>query len=208
MDAVRNSGDRRIGRTRQVLKEGFIAVMREKGFASVSVKDIADRANVNRGTFYIHYPDKYILLEEIVRERFLQQLRASLPPNPGWNRDTLSSVIRSVLQCFEKKYRHRPPSSRFPALQVETVIMRELAGFLEQLIPAGPEPDADGENGRRHKIRIISRLICGEAVWWSQTPGAIPPDRETEWILSVIAGEMRFAEGGSHPQDKNGITSG
>jgi len=197
MDALRNGGDRRIGRTRQVLKEGFLAVMREKGFASVSVKDIADRANVNRGTFYIHYPDKYMLLEEIVRERFFQLLRASLPPNPVWDRYTLATIIRTVLLCFEKKYRHRPPSSRFPAQQVETVILRELAGFLERLIPAGSEPD-------RHKIRIISRLICGEAVCWSQTPDAFPPDRETELILSVIADEMRFA----HPEHKNGITSG
>ena len=199
MDAARNGGDRRIGRTRQVLKEGFIAVMREKGFASVSVKDIADRANVNRGTFYIHYPDKYMLLEEIVREWFLQQLRASLPPHPGWNRDTLSSIIRTVLQCFEKKYRHRPPSSRFPAHQVEFVIMRELAGFLEQLIPAAdPESDTDGKDGLKHKSRIISRLICGEAVWWSQTPGAMPPDRETELILSVIADDMPSARDESH----------
>jgi len=205
MNADRKRGDRRIGRTRQVLKEGFIAVMREKGFASVSVKDIADRANVNRGTFYIHYPDKYMLLEEIVRERFLQLLRTSLPPNPRWDRDTLSSIIRTVLHCFEKKYRHRPPSSRFPVHQVETVILRELANFLERLIPAaGPESDTDRENGLKHKIRIISRLICGEAVCWSQTPDALPPDRETELILSVIADEMRFEQGGSHPHRASG----
>lgn len=199
MDALRNGGDRRIGRTRQVLKEGFIAVMREKGFASVSVKDIADRANVNRGTFYIHYPDKYMLLEEIVRERFLQLLGTSLPPNPGWDRDTLSTIIRTVLQCFEKKYRHRPPSSRFPADRVETVIMRELAGFLERLVPADPESGADEENGLKRKIRIISRLICGEAICWSQTYDALPPDREAELILSVIADEMRFAQDDPQP---------
>jgi len=205
MNLGRNGVDRRIGRTRQVLKEGFIAVMREKGFPSVSVKDIADRANVNRGTFYIHYQDKYMLLDEIVRERFLQLLRTSLPPNPRWNRDTLSSIIRTVLQCFEKKYRHLPPSSCFPAHQVESVIMHELSGFLERLIPAaGPESETDRENRLKHKIRIISRLICSEAVCWSQTPDALPPDRETELILSVIADEMRFEQGGPHPHCAGG----
>ncbi|MBR4210831.1 MAG: TetR family transcriptional regulator, partial [Oscillibacter sp.] len=32
-------------------------LLREKGFSRISVRDITDRADMNRGTFYLHYPD-------------------------------------------------------------------------------------------------------------------------------------------------------
>ncbi len=60
--------DRRVARTRQAIQEAFRTVADEKGFAAMSVQDIAARANVNRGTFYAHYTDKYALYDTIVRE--------------------------------------------------------------------------------------------------------------------------------------------
>ncbi|OUS69732.1 hypothetical protein B1748_30735 [Paenibacillus sp. MY03] len=38
--------------------------MEEKGFDGITVKDLTERADINRGTFYIHYRDKYDLLEQ------------------------------------------------------------------------------------------------------------------------------------------------
>lgn len=180
-------------RTRQVLKEGFIEMMREKGFASVSIKDIADRAEVNRGTFYIHYPDKYKLLDEIVRERFMNHLRAALPTNLKWDRDTFSVIVRTVLHYFETKYRHRPPSSRFPADQVEKVIFQELARFLEKLILSELNADTDKANKLQIKIRAVCRFICREAIHWSREPVQLSLDEEAEVIVSVIAGGIPFA---------------
>jgi AcrR family transcriptional regulator len=51
--------DRRVQRTHQLLRQAAIETMKEKGFVAMTIQDIADRANVNRGTFYAHYPDKY-----------------------------------------------------------------------------------------------------------------------------------------------------
>jgi AcrR family transcriptional regulator len=57
--------DRRILRTRLAIHAAFVALVKEKGFDALSVKDITTRANINRGTFYLHYKDKYDLLEQI-----------------------------------------------------------------------------------------------------------------------------------------------
>jgi AcrR family transcriptional regulator len=54
--------DRRKQRTRQALREALMALIAEKGFDQVNVHDIADRANINRATFYLHYRDKEELL--------------------------------------------------------------------------------------------------------------------------------------------------
>jgi AcrR family transcriptional regulator len=40
----------------------------EKGFDGITVKDLAERAGINRGTFYLHYLDIYDLLEKSKEE--------------------------------------------------------------------------------------------------------------------------------------------
>lgn len=50
--------DRRSQRTRQALGDALMQLMMEKGYEAVSIKDIIDRANVGRSTFYAHYADK------------------------------------------------------------------------------------------------------------------------------------------------------
>ena len=56
------SPDRRIQRTRQVLLNSMIELISEKGYATLTVQDIIDRANVGRSTFYSHFQDKEALL--------------------------------------------------------------------------------------------------------------------------------------------------
>jgi AcrR family transcriptional regulator len=60
--------DRRIVRTRTALREALIALIQEKGFEAISIHEIADRANVNRATFYLHYRDKEDLLTRSMQE--------------------------------------------------------------------------------------------------------------------------------------------
>lgn len=54
--------DRRVQRTRQLLKEAFLALLLEQGYDATSIQDITDRANLGRATFYLHYRDKEELL--------------------------------------------------------------------------------------------------------------------------------------------------
>lgn len=62
--------DRRIIRTKKEIKEAFISLLEEKNFDSITVRDLTERANINRGTFYLHYLDKYDLLEKCEEEVF------------------------------------------------------------------------------------------------------------------------------------------
>jgi AcrR family transcriptional regulator len=55
--------DRQSQRTRQALGDALLELMMEKGYRAVSIKDIIDRANVGRSTFYAHYANKDELFE-------------------------------------------------------------------------------------------------------------------------------------------------
>ncbi len=66
--------DRRIARTRLAIQAALITLINEKGFDALTVSDIVLRANINRGTFYLHYKDKFDLLEQTENE-ILQDLQ-------------------------------------------------------------------------------------------------------------------------------------
>ncbi|MFD1849780.1 TetR/AcrR family transcriptional regulator [Oceanobacillus bengalensis] len=58
----------RKNRTKRHLQQALITLIKEKGFHSVSVKDIVQYAEYNRSTFYIHYQDKFELAEDLLCE--------------------------------------------------------------------------------------------------------------------------------------------
>lgn len=62
--------DRRIERTRTLLRDALLALITERGYTSITVQDITDRANVSRTTFYLHYHDKDELLHSSLGEMY------------------------------------------------------------------------------------------------------------------------------------------
>ena len=59
---MKDENDRRSQRTRQALGDALVELMMEKGYEAVSIKEIIERANVGRSTFYTHFTDKDDLL--------------------------------------------------------------------------------------------------------------------------------------------------
>ncbi|MBV7506765.1 TetR/AcrR family transcriptional regulator [Bacillus sp. sid0103] len=84
MNHEQNTKTQRQNRTKEHLKQALIELIKEKGYHSVTVKDIVDNASYNRSTFYIHYTDKIELAEELLVS-MLQGLEASVgkPYVPG-----------------------------------------------------------------------------------------------------------------------------
>lgn len=105
--------DLRIKRTQNAIKESFFELVDKKGFEHISVKDITDGAMISRNTFYLHYSDKYELLDRICDElmrtlffrvgkqvRRVQQVRLTA--------EGVSTVIAhgiNVIKADREKYR-------------------------------------------------------------------------------------------------------
>ncbi len=60
--------DERVIKTKKLIKIALSELIQEKGFDHVTITDLTQRANINRGTFYLHYQDKYDLLEKFENE--------------------------------------------------------------------------------------------------------------------------------------------
>lgn len=66
--------DRRIIKTQEAIKKAVLELMSEKNFDEITIQDISDRADVSRKTIYLHYTDKFDLLDKFM-EGYINQLR-------------------------------------------------------------------------------------------------------------------------------------
>ena len=60
--------DRRITRSKKALRDAIVALMEERDFDDITVNDLCERADLNRGTFYNHFRDKDDLLATLENE--------------------------------------------------------------------------------------------------------------------------------------------
>ena len=190
------SADPRVRRTRQLLQQAFMALFQEKSIASISIQQITDRATVNRATFYAHFPDKYALLDSIVREQYQQILAQHLPSTPVWNFQSLRALVRATFDYLGEFHHNCTPSdSQFDPL-IERAIQQELAGvlltWLKQARVAGMRP------GVRLELvaSVISWAIFGPAVQWGRNERTPPADEMTKQTMLVITeGLVHIAPG-------------
>ena len=64
--------DRRVKYTQKVLKESLLQILKERPIERVTVKEICDRADINRSTFYVHYGSPQELFDSIKQDLFQQ----------------------------------------------------------------------------------------------------------------------------------------
>lgn len=55
-------------RSRRLIREAFLELLEAREFSKISVVDIVERADLNRSTFYAHYPDIYGIVDEMQEE--------------------------------------------------------------------------------------------------------------------------------------------
>lgn len=66
---MNNPIDRRIIKSQKVIQSTFLTMLLEDGFDKITVKAITEKADISRKTFYLHYVDKYDLLDTIVNKQ-------------------------------------------------------------------------------------------------------------------------------------------
>ncbi|RCX12947.1 TetR family transcriptional regulator [Anaerobacterium chartisolvens] len=93
--------DRRIQKTRQLIMNTFIGLLAEKGFEKITINDIAERANINRGTVYLHYVDKFDLLDKCI-ETYVELLLNHCADTADTTLN--ASAFQSIFEYLEKNF--------------------------------------------------------------------------------------------------------
>jgi AcrR family transcriptional regulator len=186
--------DPRVKRTRHLLQQAFWELMHEKGFSAISIQDIAERATLNRATFYIHFDDKYQLLDSIVQEQFHQMVTKDLPLAPKWEESTLRILIRAVLEFFRAF--HTCPTSASLNPLVKQAVQRELSQLFVTWLNQAPTSEPARSVSKELLAVTTSWAIFGAADQWSRETQAMSAEHMTDALLAVVTeGVASFTPG-------------
>ncbi len=91
-----DSTDRRVRRSRRQLAQALLDLIVEKGYDAITIQEIADRADLNRATFYLHFASKEELLMAALRDRFdelVAAMDAIAPTDPPWDNQAYDRLL-------------------------------------------------------------------------------------------------------------------
>jgi len=97
--------DPRVIRTRQLLRNALIALINERGFENITVKEITDRATLNKATFYLHYRDKEELLVKSTNqliEELAENIGSPTVSATDFTPLFMTQLLTIVFQHFER----------------------------------------------------------------------------------------------------------
>lgn len=99
--------DRRSVKTKRAIREAFLELLKHKSINRISVVEISNRADLGRGTFYLHYKDVYDLMEHLENELIsnLEKLYdASFPFDNSMNMLKLTDTITEYLESNRETF--------------------------------------------------------------------------------------------------------
>jgi AcrR family transcriptional regulator len=180
--------DPRVKRTRQLLQQALNSLIQEQEFQSITVLDIAARAEVNRATFYAHFEDKYALLNYSMRESLNAMLEANWPDKPPFTLDNLRLLAMTVAEFVGKFFDHCMPTTRqegqfLMASQVHAHLNEILARWIEHTQPDIAQRGISAE----HAAQVLSWVIFGSVMEWARTERKKPPTQMIDEMLTLLS---------------------
>ena len=189
MNEPAESTDPRVLRTRRLLRQALVELVAEQDFESITVQDITDRATLNRATLYLHYQDKYDLLEDVFHQMIAGLI--PLPPPQITDQDRFNAIqqVKGIVAHIAEHdafYRAMLGQRGVPAF------ISEMRTYIEEVISAwvsALQPDSSQQTVHTDVVLSFYASAClGVIVWWLENDMPYPPDRLTEQIIRCMFG--------------------
>jgi AcrR family transcriptional regulator len=173
--------DRRIDRTRGAVIAAFNALLFERGYGRVSVRDVIERANVGRSTFYEHFQNKHDVLEQA-----MAPVLTPLADAVAARRD--DAGVRLVVEHI---WDGRELTGAILTGSARPLVTRLLARLVEERLERGrgvsPVPRA-----------LVSAALAGAQIalldaWLSGAANA-PPDAVADALVAMTAGAAQSVQ--------------
>ncbi|GEM48122.1 TetR/AcrR family transcriptional regulator [Deinococcus cellulosilyticus] len=162
MKTAEKTEDRRIQRTRDLLKCTLVQLIEKQGYEGISVQDLTREANMGRATFYLHYKDKHDLLWQSLKAP-LEDLRERFPNSGAALPEEPSPMLRALFElAAQEKLLFKTALEVPSAMQVGQHIRAYIAGFflnrIRQDVPDSAEPQLAAE--------FLAGGILSVLQWW------------------------------------------
>jgi AcrR family transcriptional regulator len=189
--------DRRARRTRELLQQALIDLIGERRYDAITIQDIADRANIGRTTFYLHYRSK--------DELFMSCHEAIVGEFHFWPRHPLSReelLSREAPPGLTSAYRHLDGARALlsPILQGKDglLILRRIRDLSAQDIEASLRAAFAGADGAI-PVEMLATSLAGAQIalahWWLEERRPHAPEHLAQAFHCLRRAAIRDAFG-------------
>lgn len=181
----------RTAQTRGRIKAALIDLIGEKGFDALTVSDITRRAQINRGTFYLHFVDKYDMLEKLEDELIAHLGEALLAEPPAHAASACDlfpyeTVLGALVMVSEDFSFVRAISGRGGDPDFSLKLKNVIVGLLDQgLARTGSALRDDGELPLDYSRELAVSHVLAIINLWLSRGGTESPEQVARMVVAA-----------------------
>lgn len=189
--------DRRVNRTRRELRRSLMALVVEKGYDSVTIEDITERAELGRTTFYLHYRDKEeLLLESIdtIADELTEKIYKEINQNEVHSPNRFRPIVFVFQHATENRMLYqiilRGEGSTIAASRIRKIIFDAALMFFNVQLDVSIKEMMTVEQLELVAAYFSSSLL-GFLTWWLETESKYTPEEMGDYYRRFFFDGMR-----------------
>ncbi len=180
--------DPRVRRTRAALVQAFMEAVSTKGFQAVSVQDVAEKAGVNRTTFYLHFPDKVALLDYAIRQAFREEIEKRGLTVCHGSPEALRALVEVTCEFVNQATGH----CTRPDPQFNTLVEPQIKTQNREILKMWLEKEGHAAETAMARATAASWAMYGLAQLWGGTRRQSTLSAFVDRVLPLVAGLMGY----------------
>jgi AcrR family transcriptional regulator len=182
--------DLRVKRTHLFVRNALIALLSEKSFEAITVGEIAERAMINRATFYRHYQDKYDLVTRLFQEAVDALVIELGPPLTDPTTIDLAHLPETWIRLFEYFARHaglyQALLGRSGSLWFVAKVRDSIAEVIRERLQVSRKERASGNMPEEVAIAFVANFSVSVLSWWLDSGMPYAPHQMATWVLHFL----------------------
>jgi AcrR family transcriptional regulator len=186
--------DPRAKRTRLLILNAFIALSEKKEFKDITIGDIAEKAMVNRATFYAHFADKYELLDTVISYNFREKMQKKLNGRAAFDQSTTRLLFLAICEYHQELSDLCSRNYNTMEMTIQKRIIDEIQAQILQFLDHRPRTQLSALEDRT-RLGMLSTVLAwsmyGAAFKWNKEGRTVSAETLAELVLPTLEQGIR-----------------
>ncbi|SDW15537.1 TetR/AcrR family transcriptional regulator [Paenibacillus sp. CF384] len=176
--------DRRSAKTREAIYQALIALMAEKDFDAITINDISTKADIHRGTVYLHYSDKFDLLDKVIKSHLGNMMKFCILSKLPEEESDLDHSLLQMFLYFEEHFTFYYTVLTHKGI---TCFQQQLIQLIQGGIVERLKVNENYDKGNKEvAIQFLISAYVGVVEWWIINKMPLSPHNVAKQLRDML----------------------